>query len=107
MREGSIDYVWSSVLDFEIKKSRFVDRTARILPWKHGASADVKVDEGIRLRARDFEAAGVKPIDALHVACAEAAACDWFFTTDKDLLKKAHGLSPMRIANPIDFIQGA
>ena len=106
MRDGTLEYVWSSVLDFEISKSRFVDRTIQIKPWEHRAVIKVLVDDSIRHRAKEFEAIGDKPIDALHVACAESANCDWFFTTDKDLIKKAKGISVIRIANPVDFIQG-
>ena len=106
MREGVLEYVWSSVLDFEISKSRLVDRTEQIKPWEHGAVVKVLVDDGIRRRAKEFEAIGVKPIDALHVACAESANCDWFFTTDKDLIKKAKSISLIRIANPVEFVQG-
>ena len=54
-------------------------------------------------RAKEFESAGLKPMDALHVACAESAGCDWFFTTDRGILKKAHVTAEMRIANPMDF----
>jgi predicted nucleic acid-binding protein len=47
---------------------------------------------------------GVKQMDALHLACAEAAGCDWFLTTDGGILKKIRTLGNLRIANPIDFI---
>ena len=43
---------------------------------------------------------GVKKMDALHLASAEAASCDWFFTTDRGITKKLHMLGGMRIANP-------
>jgi predicted nucleic acid-binding protein len=45
-------------------------------------------------------------MDALHVACAEAAECDWFFTTDRGILKKARNLTSMRVANPVEFFGG-
>ena len=106
MRRGEIEYVWSSVLDFEISRCSFVERVLQIRPWEHGAATKILVNDTIRQRAKQLEAVGVKPMGALHVACAEAAECDWFFTTDRDLLNKAKGLSSMRIANPLDFIGG-
>ena len=106
MRAGEVEYVWSSVLEFEIRKSKFVDRASRILPWASGAAVNVEVDDGIRCRAKEFEAAGLKPADALHVACAESADCDWFFTTDNGILKKGKALTSMRIANPLEFFGG-
>ena len=106
MRDGILEYVWSSVLEFEARQSKFIDRASRILPWANGAVVNVAVDTAIRSRAKEFENAGVKPADALHVACAESAGCDWFFTTDRGILNKARGLSSMRIANPVEFFGG-
>ena len=106
MRDGVLEYAWSSVLDFEISKSRFLDRSLQIMPWAKGAVINVQIDDSIRFRAKEFEANGLKAMDALHVACAEAAECDWFFTTDRGILKKARGLISMRVANPVEFFGG-
>ena len=106
MRNGVLEYAWSSALDFEIKKSKFLDRARQILPWANGAVVNVFVDETIRRRAKDFESNGVKPMDAIHVACAESANCDWFFTVDRGILNKARTLTSMRIANPVEFFGG-
>ena len=48
MREGVIEYVWSEVLDYEVGRSRFIDRKLQIQPWAHGASAFVELNESIR-----------------------------------------------------------
>ena len=106
MRDGVLEYVWSSVLDFEISKSRFLDRSLQIMPWAKDAVINVQIDDSIRFRAKEFEANGLKAMDALHVACAEAAECDWFFTTDRGILKKARSLTSMRVANPVEFFGG-
>ena len=106
MRDGILEYVWSSVLDFEISKSRFLDRSLQIMPWAKGAAINVQIDDSIRFRAKEFENNGLKAMDALHVACAEAAECDWFFTTDRGILKKARNLTSMRVANPVEFFGG-
>ena len=106
MKNGLLEYAWSSVLDFEIKKSKFYDRARQILPWANGAAVNVFVDETIRHRAKAFEENGLKPMDALHVACAESAECDWFFTTDRGILRKAKSLTSMRVANPVEFFGG-
>ena len=37
-------------------------------------------------------------------ASAEAASCDWFFTTDRGILKKVREVGGMRVANPVEFI---
>ena len=40
----------------------------------------------------------------IHLACAESAGCDWFFTVDRGILKKVHELGTMRVANPVEFV---
>lgn len=106
MREGEIEYVWSEVLDYEVGRSRFIDRKLQIQPWAQGATVFVELDESIREQARRFEDVGVRAMDALHLACAEAANCDWFFTTDNGILKKARSIANLRVANPVEFVGG-
>ena len=65
MRDGVVEYVWSEVLDFEVGRSRFLDRKRQILPWAGGATVDVELNEDIRARAREFETVGIKPMDSL------------------------------------------
>ena len=45
-----------------------------------------------------------RPADAIHLACAESAECDWFFTVDRGILKKVRKLGKMRVANPVEFV---
>ncbi len=59
----------------------------------------------IERRAVEIMRLGVKTADAIHLACAEAAGCDWFFTVDMGILKKTNGIGSMRVANPIQFIE--
>ena len=42
--------------------------------------------------------------NAIHLACAEFASCDWFFTVDRGILKKIRTVGSMRVANPVDFV---
>ena len=75
-----------------------------ISPWRMDAAEFVDTDDALIDRGEEIERMGIKAMDALHIASAEAAECDWFLTTDKGILKKLHQLGPMRIANPIDFV---
>ena len=72
--------------------------------WMGGAAEYVETTDEIIERAKDFEAMGVKKMDALHLASAEAASCDWFSTTDKGILRKVRDVGGMRVANPVEFI---
>lgn len=53
---------------------------------------------------KDYVAAGIKPLDALHIACAQALNCQYFLTVDKGILKKGEAITLIRVLNPIDFI---
>ena len=75
-----------------------------IAPWKVGAVQMVPVDDALIFRGEEIERYGIKAMDALHLACAEAASCDWFLTTDRGITKKLHVLGGMRIANPVEFV---
>jgi predicted nucleic acid-binding protein len=61
----------------------------------------------IRERAQWLEQAGVKGLDALHLACAEAAAVDYFVTVDDRLIRRyrrlKRGQQQFEISNPTEF----
>ena len=46
---------------------------------------------------------GIKKKDALHIACAIEANCDYLLSTDKRLLKTT--FEEIIVINPIDFIK--
>lgn len=48
---------------------------------------------------------GVKSGDAIHLACAVSAKCNWFFTVDRGILKKVGNIGAMRVANPLRYIE--
>jgi len=105
MRLGVLEYVWSDMLIGEVMDSPFDDQRDKILPWCAGASAYVHVTPEIEARADEFMARGVKSSDAIHLACAEAAGCDWFFTVDRGILRKIRTVGEMRVENPMAYIQ--
>lgn len=106
MKSGAIDYVWSDSLCYEVKRSPYTKRFQSIVAWLDGATEYVETSDEIIGRAGDLMALGVKKMDALHLASAEKAGCDWFFTTDKGILKKVRKIGDMRVANPIEFVIG-
>lgn len=56
--------------------------------------------------AKDFEANGIKPRDALHFACALKGKADYFVTCDDKLMKKSGFMkNGVRIVNPVDFVR--
>ena len=105
MRMGLVEYAWSDILDGEVDDNPFVEKQEKILPWRDRAVVHVGITPEIEVRAGTFVQLGVKAADALHLACAESAGCDWFFTVDKGILSKVGVVGTMQVANPLDFIQ--
>ena len=104
MKTGTLEYVLSDALDYELGQSPNFQEPDMIKPWKANAVEMVPVDDILICRGEEIEKYGLKAMDAIHVACAEAASCNWFLTTGRGITKKLHILGQMRIANPVDFI---
>jgi len=104
MQDKTIEYAWSDVLDYELRQSPNFQEPDMIEPWKSGAAIMILADDALIARGEAIGQYGLKAMDALHVASAEAASCDWFLTTDRGITKKLQVLGNMRIANPVDFV---
>ena len=104
MRTGVVEYAWSFMLRMESSKNPDPQRKRAVTAWANAAAVDVAPTDEIGARARGFVELGVKPSDAIHLACAECAFCDWFFTVDMGILKKVRTIGSMRVANPVDFV---
>jgi len=106
IRDGSISLVWSFILDFENNANPYENQKESIVELKHISCENVTAEMAVLERARDIaEIYRVKPKDAIHIASAIFAHCDYFLTTDRQLLKKVSSLKEIRTINPIDFIQ--
>ena len=105
MRSREIEYVWSDMLANEVEESSFWERRDRIEPWVLDAAEYVVTTPEVEHNAEAFKALGVKASDAIHLASAAFAHCDWFLTVDKGILKKLNHVGNMRVANPLEYIQ--
>jgi predicted nucleic acid-binding protein len=65
------------------------------------------VDEQIRQRALVLERSRIKALDALHVACAEAAGAQFFVTCDDRLIRRYRELASkvMATCDPTEFVR--
>ena len=105
IREGKLNLVTSSVLDFEISRCPYKDRKTAIEQFLENYSSEyvwADLDEEIEAEADAIMSSGVKFYDAQHVACAIHSGCDYFLSTDRRLLK--YQTEKINIINPIDFI---
>ncbi|MDZ8187921.1 MAG: PIN domain-containing protein [Nostoc sp. ChiSLP02] len=98
-----IELVSSSVLEYENSRNPFVVNQQSMERYLQIAVLKVLVDENIRGRAEELEQQGIKPIDALHVACAEASQSNYFITCDRRLINRCQDLS-LLVINPTNFI---
>jgi predicted nucleic acid-binding protein len=55
--------------------------------------------------AKVLVALGIQSKDALHVACAVEADCDYFVTTDDNLLKKLARYNRISAVDPTAFVR--
>jgi len=102
--EKKIDLVWSYILDFENDANPFKERRFAVKQWQKLAITDIDENEQILKNAINLTKLGLKSKDALHVACAMFAECDFFITTDSNILKKLKKYSKIRAISPIEFI---
>ena len=69
------------------------------------ASTLIDIDKAdiIERKADNIMKCGVHSKDALHIACAVEAACDYFITTDDRILKK-YTTDEIKVCSPVEFI---
>jgi predicted nucleic acid-binding protein len=64
---------------------------------------DINTADIIEIKANEIVKYGVKSKDALHIACAIEAKCDFFITTDDGILKK-YKSDDIKVCSPVEFI---
>ena len=106
IRAGKIELAWSFILDHEITKNPYPERKQAIVPWKHQSVVFIGPGEDIRHHALTIRKSGIKVMDALHIACAIKAKCQYFLTTDKQVFKKKK-IDGIILMNPVDFVREA
>lgn len=104
---GSLELVSSEVLAFENSQSPDSTRRAHVLAQMTLAADEVRLTRAIEQRAGELEAAGIAPLDALHVASAEAAQVDFLLTCDDRLLRRAAriGTIACEVVNPKELVR--
>lgn len=103
---GLLDLVASDALLFEVARNPNLARQEYALEVLAQASTFVELDEQVEKRAHELHRQGIKPLDALHLACAESARADHFCTCDDGLLRKARQLEDLQVqvTSPLELI---
>jgi predicted nucleic acid-binding protein len=103
--EKEYELVWSYIVEYENMFNPHEERRNAIQKWKKKATTEIIESEKIITMAERYMKQGVKAKDALHLACAAKGNCDYFLTTDDQLLSKKDKIKEVNILNPLDFIQ--
>jgi len=100
--------VWSFILDYENSLNPYEHIRIEIEKLSLLASEIIMLNEVIENRAKIYESKGIKPRDALHLACSVESGAEYFITCDDRIIKKQGELSlDIIIINPIEFIVSA
>nr|WP_216595661.1 PIN domain-containing protein [Myxosarcina sp. GI1] len=99
----AIALVGSSVLEYENSRNPYLIKQEAMNRYLQLAEFRQTVNEVIRQRAEQLEHNGIKAIDALHVAFAEASNCDYLVTCDKRLINRCSELT-LKVINPVNFV---
>lgn len=105
IKNGSLELVWSYILDLENRQNPYEDRKIIISNWRAYASVDVEETETIINKANLIVGMGLKSKDALHIAAAIEGGAAYFLTTDDKIIKKLKRFTEILAMNPTDFIK--
>ena len=98
-----VELISSSVLEYENSRNPYPIKQEAMNRYLQIAGLRQEVNEEIRQRAEQLEQNGLKAVDALHIACAEAVGSDYFITCDKRLINRCSELA-MKVMNPVNFV---
>ena len=105
IKEGGFQLVWSYILQSENEANPYGERRRAIRECKNYAIMDMNEEPSILEKGAKLMLSGLRSKDALHLACAILAECEFFLTTDDKILNKNESIEEVTITDPIDFIR--
>lgn len=105
IQDGKFELIWSYILEAENMANPFDERKKSIREWKCHSVMIVKEEENILEKARRLSQVGFRSKDALHIACAISARCEYFITTDDKIINKQNLITGLILTDPIGFIK--
>lgn len=103
---GQVELMTSETLIFELESNPHPVRKTYAFDVLAKATVSIQTDTQIEELARTFQTAGIKPVDALHLASAVAAKADYFCTCDDRFLKRAKAIDTdqTKVVSPLELI---
>lgn len=104
-RAGGAEVVSSDALVYEVGRNPNLIRRAHAEAALAGAAVYQSLTSAVEQRAEGLANAGLRPLDALHLASAEAAGADYLCTCDDQLLRRGQTLAalPLRVVSPVEL----
>lgn len=108
---GVFTAFWSFLLAFENSRNPYPERRAFVEQLRQVCQQTINPGEVIKTLAQTLnDTHKVRGRDALHLACAEIAGCDYLVTCDDRLIKQGRrlnqaGILSMQVINPIDLLR--
>lgn len=104
---GHADLIVSDMVVFESNNNPHPQKRQFVTAIIHQAQEHVALTAAIEQRAITFEQLGIKAVDALHLALAEAAQVDYFCTCDDRFYRRALDMTDLqiKIRRPLDLAQ--
>lgn len=106
-KASELDLLSSEALELEIEKNPLATRRSYAESALESERSYIMLDESIEHRAHEFFKLGLKPLDALHLASAEAANADYFCTCDDRFLRRAKTIDDLKtvMVTPLELIE--
>ncbi|MGL6096160.1 MAG: PIN domain-containing protein [Fimbriiglobus sp.] len=103
---GGAELVSSDAIEYETAHNPNPIRREYVRTSVARAAVVVRLTADIGAEADRLVAAGLTPLDALHLACAAAAGADYFCTCDDRLLRRARVArpGPPKVVSPLELV---
>ena len=104
---GELELVSSDIIDDELSQMPNEERRGKVELLIDSVSKRVSLSTAIERRAIELRKWNISPLDALHLASAEAARADYLLTTDDYLLRRARRHEEelkVKIENPAKWL---
>ncbi len=104
---GALTLVSSDALEYEMDQNLLAVRKDHAQAVLAKAKIFITVELAVEQRTATFVKRGIKPMDAVHVALAEAAGVDFFCSCDDRLVRKLKRMKTVQIKSlsPLELIE--
>jgi len=104
---GAITIIGSSALLYENSRNPFAERKERVSSYLNIAATVIMTNDIVKKKAISLERLGIDPIDAVHLACAEAGGAEYFVTCDDNIIRKTkrnQAIFKLAVCSPLAFV---